>query len=74
LDDGDEAQSSALEGLFRAMEGHPGVVSGTFIWGMMLADDDVWARTFGLLRGFDVRGRPAEAVVRWWYGRWGGDS
>jgi len=68
LDDGEETQSNIYQALFNVMDRHPGMLDGTFLWGMMMADDDQWAVSFAQMREFSVRNKLSEDVVRSHYG------
>lgn len=72
IEDGAQTQASVYQALFNLMNRRPGVVEGAFLWGMMMSDARTWADGFGKLRGFDFRGKPAEAVVRSTYAAWRG--
>jgi len=67
-DDGEEAQANIYEALYNVMDRHPGVVNGTFLWGMMMADTEQWAVSFAQMREFSVRDKLSEDVVRNFYG------
>jgi len=67
LDDGEETQANIYQALFNVMDKHPGVVNGTFLWGMEMADYEQAGR-FSLSRGFSVREKLSENVVRDYYG------
>jgi hypothetical protein len=56
------------------MDKYPGVVRGAFLWGEMMSSNEEYARTFGLLRGFGVRGKLVEEVVRMRYATWRSES
>jgi hypothetical protein len=67
LDDGEETQANIYQALLNVMDNHPGVVSGTFLWGMEMADDEqAWA--FYQTRGLSVRDKLSEDIVRDYYG------
>lgn len=68
LDDGEEMQANIHQALFNVMGRHPGVVNGVFLWDMWMADNDRWANEISIMRGFSVRGKLAEDVVRYNYG------
>jgi hypothetical protein len=68
LDDGEETQANLYQALFNVMDRHPGVVNGTFLWEMWMADDEQWAARQAQFRSNSVRGVLAEDVVRAYYG------
>lgn len=68
LDDGEEAQANIYQALFNVMDGHPGVVNGVFIWDMWMATEEQWASWGSQMRGFSVRDKLAEDVLRATYG------
>lgn len=70
LDDGEETQAHIYQAFLNTMDRHPGVLRGAFLWGEMMASNEEWARTFALLRGFSVRQKLAEEVVRMRYAKW----
>jgi len=64
LDDGEEQQAAAYSAMFQAVREFPGVLDGVFCHGDMVASDEDWSSSFGLLRCFSVRDKLAEEVVR----------
>jgi hypothetical protein len=70
LDDGQEMQANIYAALFNVMDRHPGVLRGAFLWDNMMASDELWAQFFGKARGFGVRGKLSEEVVRQQYAKW----
>lgn len=68
VDDGQETQAIAYQAFYNVLRRKPGIVSGAFLWGHMMASDAYWANGFGRLRGFSVRAKPSESVVRAAYG------
>lgn len=69
-DDGEEMQANILEAFFNVMDRHPAVVSGAFLWNNTIASNETWNGSFGKLRGFDVRNKIAEDIVRTHYAQW----
>ena len=66
LDDGRETQANIYQALFNTMAQHPGVLNGVFFWGNWMASEAMWEQ-YGWkddLRSYNIRGKPAEAVVR----------
>ena len=49
--------------LLDTVDTYPGVLNGIFWWGNWLASDAMWAQTLEY-RGFGIRGKLAEDVVR----------
>jgi hypothetical protein len=70
LDDGQEMQANIYAALFNVMDRHPGVLRGAFLWDNMMASDEKWAQFFGKARGFDIRDKLSEEVVRQQYAEW----
>jgi hypothetical protein len=70
MDDGQETQANIYAALFHIMDNHPGVLSGAFLWGNYMASNQQWAQSLGRLRGFDIRWRISEIVVRDQYCAW----
>ncbi|MFC1935634.1 hypothetical protein ACFLX9_02595 [Chloroflexota bacterium] len=70
LDDGEEVQSNVYESFFDAMDRHPGVVQGAFLWDTMMGTQQQWQQAFGSLRNFSIRDKLVEDIVRTWYQRW----
>ena len=64
LDDGRETQANIYQALLNTMESYPGVIDGVFWWDNWMASDELWAEGWAGLRNFDVRGKPAEEVIR----------
>ena len=74
LDDGEEQQANFYQALFNIMDTYPDVVNGVFLFGMMMADDNVWDSGhhigdpgFGNLREPSIRNKLAETIVRNYY-------
>jgi hypothetical protein len=70
IDDGRETQANIYQALFNVMDREPGILQGAFLWGHMMADNEHWKEFFGAARGFAVRGKAAEEVVRQRYSQW----
>jgi hypothetical protein len=70
LDDGEEAQANCIEAFFNVMNRRSGVVAGAFIWDVMMSTQEQYEQSFGRMRTFNIRGKLAEAIVRWWYAEW----
>ena len=70
LDDGEETQSNCYETFFDAMDRHPGVVQGAFLWDTMMGTQQQWQQAFGSLRNFSVRDKLVEDIVRTRYEQW----
>ncbi len=70
LDDGQEVQANIYGALFSVMDRHPGVLGGAFLWGNFMASDQQWFDSFFKLRGFDIRWKLSENVVREQYCAW----
>ncbi|MEZ5398490.1 MAG: BACON domain-containing carbohydrate-binding protein [Bryobacteraceae bacterium] len=69
-DDGEETQSAIYQALFNVMDENPGLLRGAFLWDIMMAGNQEYANSSGKLRGFNVRGKLAESVVRVTFGKW----
>ena len=67
VDDGKETQANIYQALFNTMEAYPGVVHGAFLWDNWIASDEMWSWFWAHARNFDIRGKPAEEVVRTTY-------
>ncbi len=70
LDDGQEVQANIYKALFNVMDSHPGVLTGAFLWNNMMASDQMWNENYGKERGFDIRGKLSEDVVKDYYRKW----
>ena len=70
LDDGEKTQANIYQAFFNTVDVNPGIVQGAFLWDTMMASEAVYSTSFGLLRGFNVRGKLAEDVVRATYAAW----
>ena len=64
VDDGRETQANIYQALFNTMDANPGVVRGAFLWDNWMASNQLWAEWWANARNYDIRGKPAEAVVR----------
>ena len=63
LDDGRETHANMFGALLDTMDAYPGVLNGVFWWDNWLASDAMWAEVLEY-RGFGIRGKLAEDVVR----------
>ena len=63
-DDGRETQANIYQALINTMARHPGVLNGFFPWDNWIASDAQWAEYAAGQRGFPLRDKPAEEVVR----------
>jgi hypothetical protein len=71
LDDGQEMQANIISALFKVMDRHPGILSGTFLWDNWMASNSVWKNSSASLhRNFSVRGKLSENVIKQYYGEW----
>ncbi len=68
VDDGRETQANIHQAVFNTMSAYPGVVNGLFLWDNWMASDQLWSEWWANHRNFDIRGKPAGAVVRAAYG------
>ena len=64
MDDGRETHANIYQALFNTMASYPGVVNGAFLWDNWMASDQLWSEWWAVHRNFDIRGKPAEEVVR----------
>ena len=64
VEDGRETQATIYQALFNTMEAYPGVVHGAFLWENWMASDELWSEWWAHARNYDIRGKPAEEVVR----------
>lgn len=64
VEDGRETQANIYRALFNTVDANPGVVHGAFLWDNWLASDELWSEWWANARNYDIRGKPAEAVVR----------
>ena len=69
LDDGRETHANMFGALLDTMDTYPGVLNGVFWWDNWLASDAEWSKILGW-RGFGIRGKLAEDVVREAYAAW----
>lgn len=69
MDDGEETQANIYQAFFNTIDRHPGLIRGAFLWGIMIASEEVYSDYFRM-RGFNVRRKLAEHVVRQRYGAW----
>lgn len=69
LDDGEETQANAYQAMFNAMRSRPGVVVGAFLWGHMVASDNLWGGMYATVREFSTRGKLSQRVVEDVYGK-----
>ncbi len=70
LDDGQETQANMYQALLNTMKKYPGVVDGVFWWDNWIASDSKWAAYWATHRGYDIRGKLSEDVVRSTYESW----
>jgi hypothetical protein len=70
LDDGQETQANIIKALFNVMDRHPGVLLGIFPWGNRMASDFQYYHYYWQRRGWDLRGKLSEDVVRVRYDVW----
>ena len=70
LDDGQETQANMYQALVNTMKKHPGVVNGVFWWDNWIAGDQKWADYWATRRGYDIRGKLSEDIVRSAYESW----
>ncbi len=70
LDDGEETQANIYQAFFNVMDRHPGVIRGAFLWDAMMSSNNDYAKSFARMRGFNVRWRLVEEVVRERYKLW----
>ena len=73
LDDGEETPANIFRAFFNASERSPGIVNGAFSWDNWIATAAIWADHRLGRRGFAVRGKLAEPVVRDTYARLAGE-
>ena len=71
IDDGQETQANLYQALLNTMARYPDALSGIFWWGNWVASDAEWADFWANQRGFSIRDRPSEDVVRSTYEVWG---
>ena len=64
VDDGRETQANIYQAVLNTMETYPRVVNGLFLWDNWMASDELWTDWWATRRNFDIRGKPAEEVVR----------
>ena len=70
LDDGEEAQANCIEAFYNVMDRHSGVITGAFLWDVMMSTEQQYQQSFGAMRTFNIRGKLAEEIVRQWYAEW----
>ncbi|MFC1921423.1 CARDB domain-containing protein [Chloroflexota bacterium] len=70
LDDGEETQANCIESFFNTMDKHEGTVTGAFIWGLQMATNSAYEKSFGNLVCFNIRNKAAADVVREHYAEW----
>ena len=70
LDDGREMQANMYQALINTMERYPGLVDGILWTENWIASDQKWAEHWGRRRGWSVRDKPSEDVVRAAYESW----
>ena len=71
LDDGQETQANMYQALLNTMARYPGVLNGVFWWDNWIASDEEWAKFPVTQRGFPIREKLSEDVVRSTYESWG---
>ena len=71
IDDGQETQANLYQALLNTMARYPAALGGIFWWGNWVASDAEWADFWANQRGFSIRNRPSEDVVRSRYEVWG---
>ena len=71
IDDGRETQANMYQALLNLMAKYPGVLEGVFWWDNWISSDANWAEFWANQRGFSIRDKPAEDVVRSTYEAWG---
>ena len=71
LDDGREMQANMYQALINTMERYPGLVDGILWTENWIASDQKWAEHWGGRRGWSVRDKLSENVVRTAYESWG---
>ena len=64
VDDGRETQANIYQAVLNTMETYPRVVNGLFLWDNWMASDELWTEWWATRRNFDIRGKPADEVVR----------
>jgi len=70
IDDGEETQANIHEAFFQVNKNYSDLVKGAFLWGNQMASDVDWVNSFGQLRGFAVRNKTAENVVKQHYAQY----
>ena len=70
LDDGREMQANMFQALVNTMGRYPGLVNGILWTENWIASDQKWAEHWGNRRGFSVRDKPSEEVVRTTHESW----
>lgn len=71
VDDGQEVQANVYQALLNTMAKYPGTIEGVFWWDNWISSEANWAEFWSNQRGFPIRGKPAEDVVRSTYEAWG---
>ena len=64
VDDGRETQANIYQAVLNTMETYPGVVNGLFFWDNWMTSDQLWSEWWADHLTFNIRGKPAEEVVR----------
>ncbi|MDE0242710.1 MAG: hypothetical protein OXQ84_21345 [bacterium] len=70
LDDGREMQANMYQALINTMQRFPGLVEGVLWTENWIASDQKWAEHWGQRRGYSIRNKPSEDVVRAAYESW----
>ncbi|MFC1912530.1 hypothetical protein ACFLXG_05205, partial [Chloroflexota bacterium] len=70
LDDGEETQANCIEAFLKKMDEHEGVVTGAFIWGLQMATNADYEKSFGSMVCFSIRNKVAEDIVSQYYALW----
>ena len=70
LDDGEETQANIYQALFNVMNNNADILKGAFLWGHMMMDNNEWDNSFANMRGFHVRSKLSEEIVRSQYKKW----
>ncbi|MFC1942433.1 hypothetical protein ACFLWU_04360 [Chloroflexota bacterium] len=70
LDDGEEVQANIYAAFFNTMDRYPGLLSGAFLWDVMMDTEENYQAGFAKLRTMNIRGKLAEEVVQEHYADW----
>jgi hypothetical protein len=70
VDDGEEQQANIHQAFFNILDIYDYVVLGAFFWNMGMITDEVWLGSYGKIRDWSVKGRPAEVVLKNKYKSW----